>query len=48
MAKYTVIGNELKNLSFPIVMNDELVKTLLSDKSKSSDFSDVSRRMMYI
>jgi ATP-dependent Lon protease len=48
MAKYTTIGNELKNLSFPVVMNEGLVKTLLSDKSKSSDFSDVSRKMMYI
>jgi len=48
MAKYTTIGNELKNLSFPVVMNDGLVKTLLSEKSKSSDFSDVSRKMMYI
>ena len=48
MAKYTVIGNELKNLSFPLVMNDGLVKTLLSDKSQSNDFSDVSRKMMYI
>jgi ATP-dependent Lon protease len=48
MAKYTVIGNEIKNLSFPVGMNEGLVKTLLSDKSKSSEFSDVSRRMMYI
>jgi ATP-dependent Lon protease len=48
MAKYTTIGNELKNLSFPVVMNEELVKTLLTDKSKSNEFSDVSRRMMYI
>jgi ATP-dependent Lon protease len=48
MAKYTTIGNEVKNLSFPVVMNDGLVKTLLSDKLKSNDFSDVSRKMMYI
>ena len=48
MAKYTTIGNEIKDLSFPVVMNDGLMKTLLSDKSKSSEFSDVSRRMMYI
>ena len=48
MAKYTAIGNEIKNLSFPVVMNEELVKTLLSNKSKSSEFLDVSRRMMYI
>ena len=48
MAKYTTIGNEIKNLSFPVVMNDGLVKTLLSDKSKSSEFSDYSRKMMYI
>jgi len=48
MAKYTTIDNELKNLSFPVVVNQELVKTLLTDKSKSSEFSDVSRRMMYI
>lgn len=48
MAKYTVIGNELKNLSFPLVMNDGLLKKLLSDKSQSNDFSDVSRKMMYI
>ena len=48
MAKYTTIGNEIKNLSFPVVMNEELVKTLLSNKSKSSEFLDVSRRMMYI
>jgi ATP-dependent Lon protease len=48
MAKYTAIGNELKNLSFPLIMNEGLVKTLLSDKSKSSDFSDISRKMMYI
>ena len=48
MAKYTVIGNELKNISFPITLNEELVKTLLTDKSKSIDFSDVSRKMMYI
>ena len=48
MAKYTTIGNEIKDLSFPVVMNEGLMKTLLSDKSKSSEFSDVSRRMMYI
>ena len=48
MAKYTVIGNELKNLSFPLVMNDGLLKKLLTDKSQSNDFSDVSRKMMYI
>jgi ATP-dependent Lon protease len=48
MAKYTVIGNELKNISFPITLNEGLVKTLLTDKSKLSDFSDVSRKMMYI
>jgi ATP-dependent Lon protease len=48
MAKYTTIGNELKNLSFPLVMNEGLMKTLLSDKSKSSEFSDYSRKMMYI
>ena len=48
MAKYTMIGNELKNLSFPLVMNEGLVKTLLTDKSKSSEFSDYSRKMMYI
>jgi ATP-dependent Lon protease len=48
MAKYTTIGNELKNLSFPLVMNDGLMKTLLSDKSKSSEFLDYSRKMMYI
>jgi ATP-dependent Lon protease len=48
MAKYTTIGNELKNLSFPVVMNEGLIRTLLSDKSKSSEFSDVSKRMMYI
>jgi ATP-dependent Lon protease len=48
MAKYTTIGNELKNLSFPVVINEELMRTLLSDKSKSNDFSDFSRKMMYI
>ena len=48
MAKYTTIGNELKNHSFPVVMNEGLVKTLLTDKSKASEFSDVSRKMMYI
>jgi ATP-dependent Lon protease len=48
MAKYTVIGNELKNISFPLVMNDGLLKKLLTDKSQSNDFSDVSRKMMYI
>lgn len=48
MAKYTTIGNEIKNLSLPLVMNEGLVKTLLSDKSKSSEFSDMGRKMMYI
>ena len=48
MAKYTAVGNEIKNLSFPVIMNEDLVKTLLSDKSKSSEFSDYSRKMMYI
>jgi ATP-dependent Lon protease len=48
MAKYTTIGNEIKNLSFPVVLNDGLVKNLLSDKSKSNDFSDLGRKMMYI
>jgi ATP-dependent Lon protease len=48
MAKYTTIGNEIKNLSFPVGMNEGLVKTLLSDKSKSSEFSDMGRKMMYI
>jgi hypothetical protein len=35
-------------LSFPLVMTEGLMKTLLSDKSKSSEFSDYSRKMMYI
>ena len=48
MARYTTIGNELKNLKFPVIMNEELIRTLLSDKSKSSDFTDFSRKMMYI
>jgi ATP-dependent Lon protease len=48
MAKYTTIGNELKNVSFPFVMNEELVKILLSDKSKSNEHSDFIRKMMYI
>ena len=48
MVKYTTIGNEIKNLSFPVVMNEGLVKTLLSEKSKSSEFSDMGRKMMYI
>jgi len=48
MAKYTVIGNELKNLSFPVVINQELVKNLLSDKSKSNELSNISHKMMYI
>jgi ATP-dependent Lon protease len=48
MAKYTVIGNGLKNLSFPVVINQELVKNLLSDKSKSNELSNISHKMMYI
>jgi ATP-dependent Lon protease len=48
MARYTSIDNELKNICFPVVINDSLVKTLLSDKSKFNDFSDIGRKMMYI
>jgi ATP-dependent Lon protease len=48
MAKYTSIGNELKNLSFPVVINEGLLKTLLYDKSKSNEFFDIGRKMMYI
>lgn len=48
MAKYTSIDNELKNISFPVVINDSLLKNLLSDKSNSKEFSDIGRKMMYI
>ena len=48
MARYTTIGNELKNLKFPVIMNDALLRTLLSNKSEGNDFSDISRKMMYI
>jgi ATP-dependent Lon protease len=48
MAKYTSIDNDLKNLSFPVVVNDNLIKTLLSDKSKSNEQSDIARKMMYL
>ena len=48
MAKYTTIGNDLKDIKFPVVIDNKLLITLLSNKDGMNDFSDISRKMMYI
>jgi len=48
MAKYTTIGNDLKDINFPVVIDNKLLITLLSSKNGTNYFSDMSRKMMYI